>query len=121
MNKRIFHLIAALLLGVSLSAGASTIIDQPQEAYELGLGDVTLPSSSGGNVIFKECEECRTQSLRVTSATVYVLDEQLMNLGGLRRAVADLTAARGGTKGIAVYLFYNKDSKRVERLVVDVL
>lgn len=121
MNKRIFQLFAALLLGVSLGAGASTIIDQPQEAYELGLSDVTLPGSSGGNVIFKECADCRTQSLRVTSATVYVLEEQLMNLGDLRRAVADLEAERGGAAGIAVYLFYNKDSKRVERLVVDVL
>lgn len=121
MNQRIFHCFAACLLSLSLSAGASTIIDQPQEAYELGLVDVTLPSSSGGNVIFKECAECRTQSLRVTSATVYALDEQVMNLGDLRRAVADLQAERGSSAGIAVYLFYNKDSKRVERLVVDVL
>ena len=63
-----------VLAGSLSTAWAYRVIEQPEDAYELMLGEVSLPRGVAGTVIFKPCAECTTTSLRVTSETAYFIN-----------------------------------------------
>ncbi len=67
-------LLVLVLLGLSLAAAADfrTIT----EAYEVYLSDLRLPGSENGTLTFKQCSDCETQTLRVTSKTRYVINDR---------------------------------------------
>ena len=100
-------------LGLAGPASATRVMYQPEDAYELSLGEVSLPERVGGSVIFKACAECKTVGLRVTRDTRYFV-------GGLEVTVdelAKLTAKLARTTNVTV--FFDKESRFVNRLAID--
>ncbi len=67
-------LLVLVLLALSLAAAADfrTIT----EAYEVDLSNLRLPGSENGTLTFKQCSDCETQTLRVTSKTRYVINDR---------------------------------------------
>lgn len=95
------QVLAVILLGLSLpaAAGFNTIT----QAYEVALGDLRLPGSTGGTLAFKQCSECKTQTLRVNSNTRYVLNGRTVTLD---RFKAELNAAQGSDEVAATVLHH---------------
>jgi hypothetical protein len=112
--------VAIAMIALSLSAlspaWAYRVLDQIENAYELRLGLVTLPSGSSGSVIFTACETCRTTSLRVSAETKYFVDGSEVSLADLRTAAERLRATAEGRERTAVYVFYEPTSLRVTRV-----
>ena len=104
------------LVMASSSAWAYRVLDQIEDSYELSLMVVELPASENGTVSFQACEECRTTSLRVTSATQYVANGQPVELSELREIAAELRATADGRDRAAAYINYEIASLRVTRV-----
>ncbi len=118
MNRAIFALMAVLLGGIS-SAWAVRVLEQPEDAYELALGDVSLPSGVTGSVRFRECPACRTISLRVTNATTYFVNGTRLEFPDFLEAAEAIRQMDHGNDRTAVYVFFDVESRRVNRLVLD--
>ena len=109
----------ALLLGSMSSAWAYRVMEQTQDAYELVLGEVSLPRGDTGSVIFKPCPTCTTTSLRVTRATTYFVNGAPLAFPDFLAAAEAIRQLNGGNQDTAVYIFFDIESRRITRLVID--
>ena len=108
-------LITALALAIGLTgpAFATRTMHQPEDAYELSLGQVSLPQRIGASVTFKPCPDCQTIGLPVTADTRYFVSGQPVALGDLAELVAGLSRATD------VVVFFDTESRLVNRLAID--
>ena len=118
MNRALIATLIVLASSLS-SAWAYRVIEQPEDAYELMLGEVSLPRAVTGTVIFKPCEECNTASLRVTSETAYFINGTVFELPDFLDAAEEIRRLDGGNQNTAVYVFFDVASKRVTRIALD--
>ncbi len=118
MNRAIFATLA-LLLGSISSAWAYRVIEQTEDAYELVLGEVSLPRGVSSSVIFKACPACTMTSLRVTSATTYFVNGTPLEFPDFLEAATAIRQMDGGNRNTAVYVFFDIKSRRVNRLELD--
>jgi len=115
MNRAIFATVALLLGGMS-SAWAYRVVELTEDAYELVLGDVTLPARVQGSVRFKTCPTCPTTSLRVTRATIYIVNGAPLVLADFLAAAAAIRQMDDGEENTDVYVFVDVKSRQVNRL-----
>ena len=114
-------LAAATALLLATTAESARIVAQDEDAYELMLGDVALPGSTAGTVIFKTCGSCRTQSMRVSGTTVFQVHGQTVTFEDFSKAAEDFSQRDGGASSTIVYVFFDIKSQRVNRLGIDYL
>jgi opacity protein-like surface antigen len=110
---------AALALILSGTAAAVRVVSQPEGAYEVRLSAAVLPRSTAGYVIFKPCDGCDSVSLQVTAATTYSVDGASVPFAEFIAAAEEFRGTEGGGDGTAVYVFYDVETRRVNRLAVD--
>ncbi len=108
-----------LLLGSIGSAWAQRTIVQTEDAYELALGEVSLPRGDTGTVIFKPCPSCTTTSMRVTRATSYFVNGAPLALPDFLEAAEAIRQMNRGNQRTAVYVYFNIESRRISRLKID--
>ena len=118
MNRTLFTILILLSSSMS-SAWAYRVIEQTEDAHELVLGEVALPLGVTGSVIFKLCEDCTTTSLRVTSATSYFVNGAALELKDFLESAEAIRQTNGGNQNTAVYVFFDLESQRVNRLALD--
>jgi len=78
-------LLALALLGLSLSAAAD--FTTLTAGYEVAIGDLRLPRSTGGTLTFRRCVDCELETLRVNSKTRYVLNDRDLELAEFREEI----------------------------------
>lgn len=79
----------SLLVCLSMPALAEfTIVTR---AHEVTLSDFRAPASSHGIAAFKSCEDCELFTVRVTPETLYVLNDQSVQLKDFLTALATVT------------------------------
>ena len=108
-----------LLLGCISSAWAYRVIEQIEGAYELLLGEVRLPRGETSSVLFKPCETCTITLLRVDSTTTYFVNGEPLKFSDFLGAVEAIRQLDGGNQNTAVYVFFDVQSRRVTRLLID--
>lgn len=111
-------LVATIAAGACAVAGATRVFEQPEAAYEAALADVTLPLSVTGRVTFRPCNGCALVSLPVSPRTNYLVERSEVPLDALVRAAAEAAAA-GRADETAIYIYYDVETRRVNRLVLD--
>ena len=105
----------AFFISASLFGAAHSALIPLEENYELGLSEVTLPRSSAGQVVIRQCGECDPEVLRVDGSTRYFLgNRKPVSLAELRAAAA---AARKPEQ-TGVYVFYKPETGVVTRIVL---
>ena len=110
--NRIKSICAIFLLGLALSAGAA--LAPLEQAYELGLNEVTLPAHSASQVVIRRCAECEVETLPVNASTTYFVgSKRSANLADFR-AVAE----QARPDSTAVYVFYKPETGVVTRIVL---
>ena len=109
---RIHKLIALVLLALAGTAGADfrTVV----EVYEMELVNVRLPGTEGGTIAIKHCDDCKSQLLRVSASTRYIVNGKDVRLADFRRTVSSIRN-RGD---VIIDVFHNLDSNTVTRLRV---
>ena len=118
MNREILTKLI-LLLGSVSSAWAYRVLEQSEDAYELMLGEVSLPRGAAGTVIFKPCADCNTTALRVSAQTTYAVNGAAFELADFLELADEIRQQDGGNSETAVYIFFDIESKRVNRLHLD--
>ena len=78
-------LLVALLITFSLSAAADFIT--VEEGYEVALSDMTVPVTSTGSLVFRECEDCDAKSIRMTRNTRFIVAGRTVDLKEFRKQV----------------------------------
>ena len=82
-------LLVLVLLGLSLAAAAD--FRTTTEVYEIDLINLRLPGTEGGTLALKECDDCETQTLRVSAGTRYVLNHRDVTLVEFKKAISRVT------------------------------
>ena len=118
MNRALIAALALVLSSIS-SAWAYRVIEQTEDAYELVLGEVSLPLGQTGSVIFRPCPACTITSLRVTRATTYVVNGEPLEFLDFLDAVQAIRRLRSSDQNTAVGLFFDTKSRRVTRLHIN--
>jgi hypothetical protein len=107
--KGIKLVLAAALLGVSLSATAQTPpIDL---AHEIEARAITLPKDATGTVVVQGCKSCPTLRFQATANTTYQVGQFVVGLQDLRVALA----ARPND---VVLLLLSQDRRAVEKIAM---
>ena len=109
--------LAAVLLCAALPAGAT--LRTIEQAYELTRSQVQLPGGSDGPLTVRTCPECRPVVLRVTAATAWYIRPGTREPVGQPAVLAAFRAA-AATPGTLVYVYYEPQTRRVKRVVLDV-
>ena len=121
MKSKLLIMTLALVFGWTSAVHAAKIIAQPEDAVELALGEVSLPGSTAGTVIFKACSDCKTRALRVHNLTIYKVNGRTVRLEDFLKAAEEYRKQRGGAAKTAVYVYFDVESQRVNRLSLDYL
>ena len=86
-------LLVALLMTFSLSAAADFVT--VEEGYEVALSDMTVPVTSTGSLVFRECEDCDAKSIRMTRNTRFVVNGRTVELKEFRKHVFQVSDRTG--------------------------
>ena len=97
-------LLGLVLLGLSLAAAAD--FRTTTEVYEIDLINLRLPGTEGGTLALKECDDCETQTLRVSAGTRYVLNHRDVTLVEFKKAISRVT----NREDVIVDVFHHLES-----------
>jgi len=110
---RKFTMMAAMLL-IALPAAAD--FQTVSRAYEVALSDLTVPTSQNGRILFKQCSECDTQSVRLTPNTQFVVNGRSVRFDKFR-SIANQTSE---AESVPVTVLHHLESGTVVRLSLSV-
>jgi hypothetical protein len=116
-ESRIFRHWPALAATLALASGAAqATLKSVEQAYELGLGDVSLPGSDTGQLVVRPCAGCRTAALRVGAATRYILRPSATPV--TRTEFAAGVARITSRAKASIFVYYEPSSGNVRRIVL---
>jgi len=78
-------LLVAVLMSLSISAAAEFVT--VELSYELALSDMTTPVTSSGSLVFRECGDCDSRSIRMTPNTQFIVNGRTVKLKEFRTQV----------------------------------
>jgi len=111
MLRRIHIALITILLAYSGAASATlNILEQVAEA---DAANTTLPRSTAGQVVVRQCNGCKPSVWRVNAATSYYVGMDTQPV-----ALADLLAAATSGQQEMVYVFFKPDTNEVTRIVL---
>lgn len=110
---RFLVLTAALVFGVT-SQPPTAAAEPIEEAYEVAVSDLALPTSEFGNVNLRPCDTCENVALRVDAQTRYVYEGQAMSLGEFRSAILTMK----NRDKVAATVIYRLENGRVRQIGV---
>ena len=76
------------LASILLAASAQAAFEPVSLAYEITGQNFRAPSTPNGGLSIRRCNDCTSQSIRVTDRTIYTFDGQPMTLDRFRDALA---------------------------------
>lgn len=119
---RIFGVTLSALLLAAISLPAAATLRTIEQAYELSPGQVQLPDTPEGQLTVRPCPTCRVVSLRVTAATAWFNGPGTVKAGGQpagQAAVLGALRAAASNPETLVYVYYEPQTRRVKRIVLD--
>ncbi len=108
---------ALLLLSVSLPATAT--LRTIEQAYELTRSQVQLPDKPEGGLTVRPCPTCKPVMLRVTTATAWFIAPGTVKAAEQAAVLAAFKASATNPQTL-VYVYYEPQTRRVKRIVLDV-
>ena len=88
-------LVIALLLAVS--AGVNADFRTVARAHEVALSDFRVTPMRNGIVIFRSCADCNAQTVRITPATRFIINNQDVHLRDFRKSIFQVRDRAGTT------------------------
>jgi hypothetical protein len=112
MNRKLFLVVAILAMALPAAADFQTV----SQAYEVKLSNLTVPPSQSGRILFKECDECDSMSVRLTANTDFVVNGRSVQFEKFR-TIANQTH---NADTVPVTVLHHLDSGTVVRLSLTV-
>lgn len=119
LQTRVSRLAAAALLTVCGAQQAAASLGLIEKAYELTRGQVQLPTTADGGLTVRPCPTCSPVSLRVSPATAWFNRPGTRQPAGQAAVLEAFRAAATNPKTL-VYVYYEPQTRRVKRVVLDV-
>ena len=110
---RKFTMMAAMLL-IALPAAAD--FQTVSRAYEVALSDLTVPLSQNGQLLFRQCNDCDTESVRLTPNTQFVVNGRNVRFDRFRSIANETSEA----DSVPVTVLHHLESGTVVRLSLTV-
>lgn len=110
------HALVPVLLGLAMPASAT--LRAIEQAYELTRDQVRLPSAEHASLTVRLCATCTPVVLQVTKATAWFSAPGEQPPAG-QAAVLAAFAAAASDPGVLVHVYYEPQTKRVKRIVLD--
>jgi hypothetical protein len=118
MTRALLSLAALLACaGVGGGAQAAHVVKILERSYELGLSEIALPTGGVGTITVMPCATCKRVAHTATGATVYFLGPTRVPFAEFAKAV---DAGRAAARGTFVGVYYDVESKHVNRVVLSV-
>ena len=118
MPGRARILAGTALLGLCFAQPAGAALGVIEQAYELTRNQVQLPASAEGGLTVRPCPTCRPLSLRVSAATTW-FDRPGTRQPAGQAAVLEAFRASATNPKTLVYVYYEPQTRRVKRVVLD--
>ncbi|MDZ7644013.1 MAG: hypothetical protein U5K76_07220 [Woeseiaceae bacterium] len=84
MTTRLVKIVALLALA-SASLDAAADFRTVARAHEVALSQLRLPATVNGTLAFRSCDSCDPQTMSVTAATEYRINDQPVQMREFRR------------------------------------
>lgn len=114
VGKRIGLLV---LLAIWLPAGQAAI-GQIEQAFELGPGQLQLPTRPDAQLTVRPCANCRVVALQVTAATLWHAGMAEQQPAG-QAAVLEIYRKASSDPRTLIHVYYEPRTLRVKRIVLD--
>lgn len=85
-------------------------------AYEVALSNLTVPTSTNSRILFKECDECNTETARLTPNTDFVVNGRSVRFEKFRSIANEINEA----DSVPVTVLHHLESGTVVRLSLTV-
>lgn len=105
-------LLVALLITFSLSAAAD--FETIEEGYEVALSNMSVPVTSSGSLVFKECLDCDAKAIRMTPHTRFVVNGRTVALKEFRKRVFQVN----DRTSVAVSIMHHLESDTIASVSV---
>jgi len=112
MNKKFMMMAAILVIAFPAAADFQTV----SRAHEVALSELTVPASQNGRILFKECESCETQAVRLTANTDFVVNGRSVRFEKFRTIAKQANDA----ESVPVTVLHHLESGTVVRLSLTV-
>ena len=114
MDRKIIITLAVLAL--AYTGLAQAMLNRIEEAYELDLTQISLPTHATGKVTVKACAACDTVKLRADARTTYQLGFD--SVGVTLRELTDAADAVHDRSTTPVFVLYKPESLIVTRIIL---
>jgi hypothetical protein len=118
MLRNALVLVVALALGASQAVRADRIIEQLESSFELLLANTALPVGGVGDVSFKTCDKCNSQSRLLTASTRFFLNGRELPAADFVAAAADVRKQESREPRSLLGLYVDKQTLHVNRVVL---
>jgi len=106
-------ILVALLMTFSLSAAADFVTNE--EGYEVALSNMTVPVTSNGSLVFKECADCDSRAIRMTPNTRFIVNGRTVALKEFRKHVFQVN----DRTRVAVAIMHHLESNTIASVSVN--
>lgn len=104
----------AIMIFVSLTAVAD--FRTVERAYEVALSDMTVPVTTTGQLVFKQCEDCDYQSIPMTGHTLFLVNGHSVELKEFRKR----TQAVRDRESETIVVMHHLESNTITSLSVEI-
>lgn len=112
MNRKLLMMAAVLILALPAAADFETV----SRAYEVALSNLAVPTSTNGRINFKECDDCKNESARLTPNTDFVVNGRSVRFEKFRTIAKEVPEA----DSVPVTVLHHLESGTVVRLSLTV-
>jgi len=109
-------MLLGLLCAASVASAQSLVL--LEGAHELQLDQVSFPASNSGTLVFRPCQNCGSESLKLTPATVFLAAGSKLAFEEFQRRVLEVKTLTASTAVVPVTVFYDLVSGDVTRVAL---
>ncbi len=104
--------IAAIIMCLALPAAADFQV--VSRAYEIAMDNFSAPSTHYAAAIFRQCDECETQQVRVTATTEYRINDKNVTLKEFKERIYNVRNRSAET----VIVLHHLESDTVQQILL---
>lgn len=109
-------LVAAAMLFAFANANALRVLNPVENAVEVSLSNLTLPSDAAGTVTLRECTDCPYSNHRLGDGATFRVDRKAATFEEMRDFVAATRLSRAAIDNTIVTVFLDVNTARITRI-----
>jgi hypothetical protein len=105
-----------LLILLGSTAALAYQVVQLEDAHELRLSDITLPTRGSGSITFKACATCTATSMRLNATARYRFNGNEVTLQDFLATVVRIRESSNAGEDSSITVFFNIQTQQLTRI-----